>query len=287
LIVKICGAQMRIIHLDLEKNLKNATRFAHEAFKEECNFLIFPELFLTGPPTRNYWMPLQNKYTEYFSNLAREYSMYIVMGTISEISGEKIYNTSILLGEGGDIVGVYRKNWLWANEKTYAKASNKKPVFDTRFGKVGINICWDLAFPQVARTMALKGAKIIFTPSFWTKEDKYGWMLDKEIIEKIPTHDTESLFIDFVVPARAIENEVVYVYVNATGEFNHVKGYKLELFGHSQVAAPFYGPIAKLGSEEKLLVSEVDLGIIEVARRVYQIIEDQAKKSDIVDWEKL
>lgn len=281
---------MEILHLDTGKNLRKAEAFAKKAYELECDFLVYPEIFLTGPLTPNYFnyaMEIPNRFTDIFAKLANEYSMYIIMGTMYEKDGDKIYNTSVILSDEGGILGKYRKNFLWASEKTFATPSREKPVFQTKFGKVGINICWDLAFPEVAKTMALKGVKIIFTPSFWTTEDKYGWKLDEETAKKVPNHDTEIVFIDNVVPARAIENEVVYVYVNGAGKFLHKDGWKLNFFGHTQIAIPFYGTIKKLSEKEELLYSEVDLSILDTAERVYQIREDTLKRSDGNKWESL
>ncbi len=85
--IKICAAQMKIAHLEPETNLEKAIQFAHEAHKQECNILAYPEIFLTGPLTPNYQnlaMEIPNKYTEKFSELAEELNMHIVMGTINE-----------------------------------------------------------------------------------------------------------------------------------------------------------------------------------------------------------
>ncbi len=288
--IKICAAQMKIAHLEPETNLEKAIQFAHEAHKQECNILAYPEIFLTGPLTPNYQnlaMEIPNKYTEKFSELAEELNMHIVMGTIYEKQKDKIYNTSILINENGEIIGKYRKNYLWASEKTFATPSKEKPVFDTKYGKIGINICWDLAFPEIAKTMALKGAKIIITPSFWTQEDKYGWQIDQETAKQIPQHDTEALFIDTVVPARAIENEVIYVYINGAETFQHKNGYTLHFFGHTQIATPLYGTIKKLNQKENLLTAKTNTNITQTAEKIYQIKQDTLKRTTINQWENL
>ncbi len=281
---------MSIKHLDVNANMEKSLDYANKAGKMGCDFLVFPEIFLTGPLSNvylKYAMEIPNPIVDKFSNLANEYGMHIILGSIYEKSDEVIYNTSLIINDKGKIIGKYRKNYLWNGEKLFVKPSRDKPVFNTKYGKIGVNICWDLGFPEIPKTMALKGAKIIFTPSFWTTEDKYGWNLEEKDLSKVPKHNTETVFIDYVIPARAIENEVVYVFVNGYGEFEHLSGYKLELFGHTQIAIPFYGTIAKMDKGEGMLIEEIDLELLDLAEKVYQLREDTVRRTNLGIWDKI
>jgi len=261
---------MNIVWLGLKENLEKAELFARQAGEENCDIICFPEDFLTGALGKEnlrYAQEIPGDYTEKFCKLAKEYGLHIVMGTMIEKVGENYYNTSVLIDDSGKILGKYSKIRLWFPEKEYLKKGNETPVFKTKFGKIGITICWDLAFPEITKEMALKGARMVFCPSLWRFEDKYGALKSKKLIEKVPEHDTEAIFIDACASARAIENEIVHIFVNSSGRYKD-----LTLTGHTQINIPFYGTVALAGTnEEKLLSKDVDLDLTELAEKVYGI----------------
>ncbi|HEX4793491.1 MAG TPA: carbon-nitrogen hydrolase family protein [Humisphaera sp.] len=102
--------------------------------------------------------------TEYFGKLAKEHNLYIVPGLV-EREGHLVYNTAVLIGPDGNVIGKYRKTCLPRSEIDGGIApGNDYPVFQTRFGKVGIMICYDGFFPEVARQLANNGAEVIAWP---------------------------------------------------------------------------------------------------------------------------
>lgn len=266
---------MQIEHLAVERNLARAKEFSNQAAKEGCDILVFPELFLTGPLRGHPELaqPIPGPFTEEFSTLARRYDMHIVIGTIIEQDGGKLYNTSVLLDNGGRTVGRYRKIRLWNGEKDYITPGPELPVFETELGPIGLLICWDLAFPELAKKLALQGAQMIFCPSYWLYGDKYGMLTSDEQRRRVPPLDTESIFVETCTRARAIESEVFFTYINGWGEVE-LEGYGDQLIGGTQVAAPFYGAVAQAGNCEELVVAEVDTDLLELAEGVYQLRQD-------------
>lgn len=108
--------------------------------------------------------PVPGPSTEYFGKLAKEHSLYIVAGLV-EREGKTIYNTAALLGPDGTLVGKYRKITLPRSEiESGVTPGHDYPVFDTRFGKVGMMVCYDGFFPEVARGLTIKGAEVIAWP---------------------------------------------------------------------------------------------------------------------------
>lgn len=102
--------------------------------------------------------------TEYFGQLAKQHNLYIVAGLV-EREGSAIYNTAALLGPEGTLVGKYRKVTLPRSEiESGVTPGHDYPVFDTRFGKVGMMVCYDGFFPEVARALTIKGAEVIAWP---------------------------------------------------------------------------------------------------------------------------
>ncbi len=273
--VRICAVQMNIAHNDVDSNHRKAKNYVEDAGKKECDFLVFPEIFLEGVIRRREDLEklaqsIPGKYTDWFTKYAEEYGMHIVMGSIHERAEDGFYNTSVLIDNRGNIIGKYRKNFLWASENKFLKYSNDKPVFDTKFGKVAINICWDLAFPEVAGSMAKKGAKILFAPSFWCLEDKYGMARNNTTLEKLTNMEPEPQFVDTLVAARAYENEMLVVYVNPYGEYD-MGTQKIHPFGHTEMAMPFFGIFARMHDAEGMLIVDAHTEWLDIAEEVYGI----------------
>jgi len=102
--------------------------------------------------------------TEYFGGLAAKHNLYIVAGLL-EHEDRLVYNVAVLIGPDGKVVGKYRKTCLPRSEVTEGVCpGNEYPVFDTRFGKVAMMVCYDGFFPEVARELSNRGAEVIAWP---------------------------------------------------------------------------------------------------------------------------
>lgn len=108
--------------------------------------------------------PVPGPTTEYFGGLAKKHQMHIAL-SLYERDGHLVYNTAVLLGPEGSLIGKYRKVCLPHGEVEKGIAPGKDyPVFDTKFGKVGLMVCYDGFFPEVARELANRGAEVIAWP---------------------------------------------------------------------------------------------------------------------------
>jgi len=108
--------------------------------------------------------PIPGPSSDYFAGLARRHGLYIVAGLV-ERAGPLVYNTAALLDPEGHLAGIYRKTTLPRNEiKAGIAPGSDYPVFETRFGKLGMMICYDGFFPEVARALANRGAEVIAWP---------------------------------------------------------------------------------------------------------------------------
>lgn len=108
--------------------------------------------------------PIPGPSTEYFAELARRHGLYIVAG-LFERSGHLVYNVAVLISPEGKVVGKYRKVALPDSEVARGVAPGRDyPVFETRFGRVGMMICYDGFFPEVARELTKRGAEVIAWP---------------------------------------------------------------------------------------------------------------------------
>ena len=268
---KICAVQFRISD-NFSKNLSRTETFFKKANKNDCDIICFPEVFLTGGLYRKkYDSAIPSQAKKLFSKLSEDYGVYSIMGSIIEKISSKLYNVSYLFNNHGQIIGNYRKNHLVQNtEAKRLEAGNEANVFKTKVGNIGLEICRDLLYPEITRKLMLKKADIVFCPSFWcSKSSQYSNTYNyKYFKNKIPDEVTK------LVSARAIESETIFVYVDAAGTFNY-NGAKNILLGKTQIALPFYGTTNILNhSKEAVLIKEVDLRIVNDARKVYKIEQD-------------
>jgi predicted amidohydrolase len=108
--------------------------------------------------------PVPGTSTEYFGSLSERHDLYLVVG-LTERDGDVLYNTAVLMGPDGELAGKYRKVCLPREEIEAGLTPGKDyPVFDTRFGRLGMMVCWDVHFPEVARELSNRGAEVIAMP---------------------------------------------------------------------------------------------------------------------------
>jgi predicted amidohydrolase len=118
----------------------------------------------TGKDCPDVGEPVPGPTTIALGKVARELKCYLVVGLYERV-GQVVYNTAVLLDRTGDIAGTYRKTHLPQAEFDQGLSPGSEfPVFDTDFGRVGLMICWDLQFPEVARKLAVAGAEVIALP---------------------------------------------------------------------------------------------------------------------------
>ncbi|KAI9699494.1 MAG: hypothetical protein M1820_007125 [Bogoriella megaspora] len=276
--VKVAIIQLYPEPLQMKTNFEKSAEFIRSAAIQGAEVAVLPEYHLTNwvPNDPNFaelcdsWETYLNKYKD----LAKECRISIVPGTIVERHWEngeiKLLNVAYFIDDKGEVVGRYVKKNIWHPERDHLTSSSRDvhEVFDTPIGKVGMLICWDLAFPEAFRELIYQGAKIIIIPTFWTLNDCIP-----EGLARNPS--SEALFLDSMLTARAYENTCAIIFVNAGGPPG--KGYA----GLSQVTAPFIGPLTRLGSSaEGMSVVNLDMAILEEAEANYKVREDMAKH----DW---
>lgn len=162
---------------EVQQNIENAEKYVRQAADMGGQIILLPELF-----ERQYFC--QERQYGYYSyalsaeenpavcrmrELARELSLVIIV-SFYEKSGNVLYNSAAVVDADGSLLGVYRKTHIpddhFYQEKFYFTPGNTGfTVWDTRYGKVGVGICWDQWFPETARCLALKGADVILYPT--------------------------------------------------------------------------------------------------------------------------
>jgi predicted amidohydrolase len=203
-------------------NIRKMIKLAKQANKKKARILVFPEMSLTGYTTRDLTYGLAEEIpgasTEKIEKIAENENLYIIYGMPerSEKGKAIIYNTAVLTGPNG-YIGKYRKMYLPTHsvfeEKRYFRQGYHVPVFDTDIGKIGILICYDLFFPEVARALRLQGAELIICISAAPSKAKRNF--------------------EILTQARAIENTCFLAYVNLVGMENG-----LHFWGGSRLIHP-------------------------------------------------
>jgi predicted amidohydrolase len=151
-------------------NLEKCALFAPlitEAAKKGADLIVLPEtltFYGVNVSPAEVAEPIDGPSVKYFCELAKTQNVHLVVG-LYERSGHLVYNVAVLIGPDGKVIGVYRKVTLPTGEADRGVAAGKDyPVFDTRFGKVGMMICYDGFFPEVARELTNRGADVIAWP---------------------------------------------------------------------------------------------------------------------------
>ena len=165
----VACAQYAIREGDPDHNLERSLHFIRQATAEGAALVVLPELAnsgcdlgshdlgwefaeeVPGGPTIRAW------------NKEAEETGICVVGGFLEREGDDLYNSAVLVGPG--VIGRYRKTHLWDKEKLLYEPGRELPVFDAPLGRIGLLICYDVWFPEAARTLALKGAQILCIPS--------------------------------------------------------------------------------------------------------------------------
>src|SRR3989344_5642065 len=264
--VKIAVVQMHIKQYHPEENLKKAVQFLKKA-SGKANIIVFPEDFITGPISDKLELAdTKHKYVKLFQKFAKKYNIDIVAGSIIEKDKLGIYNTAYYIDSKGKIISKYRKINLWLPQENVFSRGDKISLFNTKYGKMGLIICWDLIFPELFRNMTKKGVKIVICPSYWTYEDaQYGLKYDK---------NSDMKLVNAVGICRAFENQIIVVFCNAGGNVGHKK-HKEKLLGQSQISVPFIGAIKKLAhNREAMFIQEIDTSILHDAEKTYKIRKD-------------
>ena len=142
-------------------------RFIEDAAQQKADLLVLPETLTATGNGLSYVdaaEPIPGPATEYFGGLARKHGLHLVVGLV-ERDKHLIYNTAALIGPDGKLIGKYRKVALPRTEiEAGITPGTEYPVFDTRFGRVGMMVCYDGFFPEPARQLAIRGAEVIVFP---------------------------------------------------------------------------------------------------------------------------
>ncbi|KAL7006093.1 hypothetical protein EMMF5_004431 [Cystobasidiomycetes sp. EMM_F5] len=210
----------------------NFARFEQEvsvAASAGCQLVCFPEYFLQGlleDLEHREKIAMDDVLLERSCAIARKYTVDVVIGTIvakhqrQDSQDSKTFNTAFYIDKSGSVLGKYRKRNLWHPEKDYLHpGTDDHLVFDTSFGRVGLLICWDFAWPEAFRALLVQDVELIIVPTYWTANDVLpaGRALD-------PEGEAESSWLDALVMydvARLVRAQRADVHRNRTRAYEN------------------------------------------------------------------
>ncbi len=234
---------------DITANINKAVGSVKEAAKNGANIICFAELAFTPfypqkPSVRNNFElteTIPGKTTDIFTNLAKELGVVIILN-LYEKENDKTYDSSPVINADGKILGTTRMvhitDYPCFHEKGYYfPGNNGAPVYNTKFGKIGVAICYDRHYPEYMRELALKGAEIVFTPQAGSVGEWPEGLYEAEM------------------RVAAFQNGYFTALCNRVGEEE-----KLNFSGESFVCDPDGNVIATAGKgTEEILYCDIDL----------------------------
>lgn len=206
--VKVAAVQMDVVLEDKDATLARVLQWVDKAGAEGVDVVVVPELVLSA----GYYLedgfyalaePVPGPATAALGEKAREHGLYVIAGIAEQDPTGTVYNTAVIIGRDGGVVGSYRKTHIFTPTESFFALGSELPVFDLDFGRVAIPICYDLEFPECARVLCLKGAEMLLTmAAHWRGTGSVG----------VPEN-----FVTTVYAARSMENRVPLVLANRTG----------------------------------------------------------------------
>jgi predicted amidohydrolase len=242
----------------VEKNVNMMSEMLDKAGKAGCDIICLPEGWATCNTglgmTKVEANTMGGSASVMMAKKAKQYSMYIVSGLYSW-TGDTLKNIAVLYDRQGKISGIYEKIQLPDSETEQgAVPGNSFPVFTTDFGTIGLLICWDYAFPEISRIIALNGAEIMFCPIAGDIRGADSWIITAR--------------------SRAIDNGVYFV----TSIFD----------GHSVIVNPAGDILGESGTQGTLITADIDLNfnppwdwIGNAGRGVWKGVWRKDRRSDV------
>lgn len=256
-ILKFAIIQMDVKVGDVSQNTNTMLQRFNEAIAadQKPDVILLPEMWNTGYALSeiNELADINGQETiKLLSQFSKQHKVNIIGGSIAQKKADGVYNTIFAFDRNGQLINDYSKLHLFRlmDEEKYLQAGDKLGSLSIDGIEAGMLICYDIRFPELARALALQGAKVLFVPAQWPNPRLHHW---------------RSLLI-----ARAIENQMYVIACNRMGTSG-----ESEFFGHSMVIDPWGEIIAEAGEEETILRGEIDLSVVEKVRSTIPIFADR------------
>ena len=224
---------------DVDANLAYARKALARVAAQGANLAVLPEMWSSGFSYKNLnelALRTQGIVNELLE-LSGRYKL-VIIGSMPEPNGDKVFNALYVI-DNGTLAGVYRKMHLFSllGEERAFSGGDSWLLAETSLGKVGVLICYDLRFPELARRLAVEGAQVICIPAQWPKPRQEHWRT--------------------LLRARAMENQLFIVACNACGIIG-----KLDFFGMSMIIDAKGEVLSEAGEGEGEIIASLDMQVM-------------------------
>ena len=251
--LRIALVQQDTVWQDPAANLARAAGFVEVAARGGARVVVFPELFTLGftMTPEPFAEAIPGPTSEALAALSRRFDLNIV-GSVVEAHAPHPGNAAFVTAPDGSLLAVYRKihPFSYGEENRHYTGGTECPVFEIDSIPCGLQICYDLRFPEPFRTLAAKGAEVVFVPANWPARRISAWST--------------------LLAARAIENQVAICGVNRVGRDPH-----LEYPGKSAIHDCFGEVVAAGNATEGLVVGNIDLAQLRAWRERFPALRDR------------
>lgn len=256
--IKLALLQCDITIGDTSANRERMQHLIHETMQKQpdVNVILLPEMWNTGYALTEIREIVDDEgriERKWLSEYAGSYKVNIVAGSIAEKKDGNIYNTMYVFDKYGEQIARYAKLHLFRlmDEEKYLAAGDEPVTFtlDEKWS-CGASICYDIRFPELIRSLALKGAKMLFVPAEWPQPRLHHWRT--------------------LLMARAIENQMYVISCNRVGSSGSTS-----FFGHSMIIDPWGEIVIEGNEDEEILVGSIDPAMVDEVRERIPVFEDR------------
>ncbi len=259
---------------NLKKNLQMAERAAQQGAQIVCTQELFRSQYFCQEENHEYFKlaePIPGPSTEAFQKLAKKHGVVVIASLFEKRTSGVYHNTAAVIDANGKLLGIYRKMHI-PDDPLYFEKFYFTPgdlgfrSWQTRFGKIGVLICWDQWYPEGARLTAMQGAEILFYPT------AIGWHPK----EKAELGETQHGMWELIQRSHAVANGCYVAVPNRVGFEKTAGGDGIEFWGQSFVAGTSGEILAKAGrKKEEVLIVPVDLAKVDVTRTHWPFLRDR------------
>ncbi len=266
-----CGSDPKA---NLKKTLSLVEQAARKGAQIICTQELFRSQYFCQAEDHAYFdlaEPIPGPSTAAFQKLAKKHGVVIVASLFEKRASGLYHNTAVIIDTDGSLLGIYRKMHIPDDPLFYEKfyftpGDTGFRAWETKFGKIGVLICWDQWYPEGARLTAMQGAEILFYPT------AIGWHPKEKAEYGVNQHGAW----ETIQRSHAVANGCYVAAINRIGLEQPIGGDGLEFWGQSFVAGTSGQIIAKASvDKEEVMIVPIELGKVDVTRTHWPFLRDR------------
>lgn len=242
---------------DISSNFQCAMDGIERLNQQGAQLAVLPELWTCGFDNANIMQHAEKTFEiiEVLSRTAQKHGM-LIAGSLPEISDGQVYNSLVVVDADGTLSGTYRKVHLFSTGREHQTftAGHTAEIWNTSLGPIGGAICYDVRFPELCRSLAIQGARLIIVCAQWPEARIGHW--------------------DTLLQARAIENQLFIVAANRTGAEP-----PLRFPGHSQIISPYGKILAKTLNMRDEVSAEIHFKDMDAFRSLFDCLKERVPEA--------